>query len=317
MKIRILSWWPIGGLVFVMGLLAPAPRGFSETEDRIEKAFQLPAGGRLVVDADVGSIRVRGSTRPGLSIEIVRHVRARNAQRERAILDAHQVHFEQSANEVMVRARRNESFLRRWRRNERYHVTFTIEAPESTVVDLRTAGGGIVVENLTGKVKARTSGGSLKFSLIEASVDGKTSGGGITVDRCTGDIHASTAGGSIHLNECTGNVDVTTSGGGIRVEDLHGNVEATTSGGSITASLLAPLTRDCRLETSGGRITVRLPSSAAFDLDAATSGGGVRSELPVTSGRKPHGSSLHGKVNGGGKVLRLRSSGGSINVRRL
>jgi DUF4097 and DUF4098 domain-containing protein YvlB len=70
------------------------------------------------------------------------------------------------------------------------------------------------------------------------------------------------------------------------------------------------------LDTSGGGVTVRIPANAAFDLDAETSGGGVRSDLPVTIVGKVEHDRLKGAVNGGGKLVRLRTSGGGIHVER-
>jgi hypothetical protein len=53
-----------------------------------------------------------------------------------------------------------------------------------------------------------------------------------------------------------------------------------------------------------------------FQLDAATSGGDVNAAgLTITIDRGGQGkSSLSGAVNGGGPVLKLRSSGGDIVV---
>jgi hypothetical protein len=56
---------------------------------------------------------------------------------------------------------------------------------------------------------------------------------------------------------------------------------------------------------------------AGFELDASTSGGDVRAEgLTITIAKGGVGKSrLAGSVNGGGPILKLRSSGGDISVR--
>jgi len=71
-----------------------------------------------------------------------------------------------------------------------------------------------------------------------------------------------------------------------------------------------------RLETSGGAVTARIAANAAFELDAETSGGGVSSDLPVTVIGKTEPDRLKGAVNGGGKLVRLHTSGGSIRVEK-
>jgi hypothetical protein len=80
---------------------------------------------------------------------------------------------------------------------------------------------------------------------------------------------------------------------------------------------LGPLTEDCTLSTSGGGVSVTVDKSAAFELDASTSGGSVDADgLTLTLRDSNKGRSrLAGAVNGGGPLLKLRSSGGSITVR--
>jgi hypothetical protein len=94
-------------------------------------------------------------------------------------------------------------------------------------------------------------------------------------------------------------------------------VQGSTSGGSISAVLPSPLPDEVKLSTSGGGVTVRVSEDAAFNLDAATSAGGVSSELPVTVVGKIARDRMKGAVNGGGKSVVLRTSAGSIHVKKL
>ena len=119
------------------------------------------------------------------------------------------------------------------------------------------------------------------------------------------------------VKDFRGPARVETSGGGIHFENVAGRINGSTSGGSITARLSAETAEEVRCETSGGGVTVQVPETWAFNLDAATSGGGVSSELPVSVVGKVEHSSLRGPVNGGGKPMFLRTSGGSIHVKKL
>jgi hypothetical protein len=49
-------------------------------------------------------------------------------------------------------------------------------------------------------------------------------------------------------------------------------------------------------------------------VDASTSGGGVNSDVPVTIRGRVSRNALQGDLNGGGPLLRLRSSGGGVRV---
>jgi DUF4097 and DUF4098 domain-containing protein YvlB len=108
-------------------------------------------------------------------------------------------------------------------------------------------------------------------------------------------------------------VEAHTSGGSITVKEVINYVDATTSGGSITASLSDQPTADCRLNTSGGTVTVLLPAGVQADVRAKTSGGRVHCDFPVKGsiGKR----SMNVKINGGGPLLDLKTSGGSIYVK--
>jgi DUF4097 and DUF4098 domain-containing protein YvlB len=113
-----------------------------------------------------------------------------------------------------------------------------------------------------------------------------------------------------------GPAHVGSSRGGITIENVAGKVDGSTSGGSISARFSVPISEEVKLETSGGGVTLRVPESSAFDLDASTSGGSVASDIPVAVVGKVQHSHLKGPVNGGGKNVILRTSGGSIHVKK-
>lgn len=149
-----------------------------------------------------------------------------------------------------------------------------------------------------------------KFNL-----DLKTSGGSIELSSLNGKVDAYTSGGSITLGKIRGDVDVKTSGGSIRVEEVAGTINAHTSGGSITARISQQPLGDSRLTTSGGSVSAYLAPSVAVDLTASTSGGRVSSEFAVDGSVKK--TRITGKVNGGGPKLVLKTSGGSVRVKKL
>ena len=149
-----------------------------------------------------------------------------------------------------------------------------------------------------------------KFNL-----DLNTSGGSIELSSLNGKVDAYTSGGSITLGEIRGDVDVKTSGGSIRVEEVAGTINAHTSGGSITARISQQPLGDSRLTTSGGSVSAYLEPSVAVDLTASTSGGRVSSEFEVSGTVKK--TRITGKINGGGPKLVLKTSGGSVRVKKL
>jgi DUF4097 and DUF4098 domain-containing protein YvlB len=290
------------------------------TEDRLEKTFAVGPGGKLVVSANVGSIELTTSERKEVHVEVLRKAEARglfggNKEREEAELKANTIAFSQDGQTVTVLAERDkESDSNRNRVN--LNVRYIVSVPKQFAADLKTSGGSIKAAGLNGELKAKTSGGSLKFAEITGPIDGKTSGGGIEVSKSTGPSSLKTSGGSIKVFDHKGDVNARTSGGSITVERVEGSVQANTSGGSVNALLTKAPTSDMRLETSGGGITVGLPESTAMELDARTSGGSVQSDIPLTAVEHKSRNELRGKLNEGGAKLQLRTSGGSIHVKK-
>ena len=299
-------------------LLAAWPAaGLAETVDTVRKSFAVQPGGKLAVDVSAGTLEVTVAPGKELTVEVVRKASAESKEREAELLREHAVTFDKTGETVTIRSPRrrssNESLWSLlWKTRERLNAHYTIAVPERFDADLETAGGAIKVTGLKGTLRAETAGGGLRFTNVTGPIDAETSGGGIRLEGCDGAANVRTSGGGIDVHTHRGDLTADTSGGGILVEGIAGNLDAETSGGSIRAAWKTPPTGACRLSTSGGGVSVTLPEKAAVDLDASTSGGDVRSDLAVDgTKRRDH---VKGRVNGGGPLLELRTSGGNIRV---
>jgi hypothetical protein len=245
-------------------------------------------------------------------------VKTTNEKKADDILRDYDIQFNHRGNDVTIEAKYKKKGLRGfWNNIGKYlRVKFIITVPSEYNVDLNTKGGSITVENLHGEVLSKTSGGSLNFDSIDGNISGKTSGGSISIGEVIGRSNIRTSGGSIHIMRADGPVDAHTSGGSITVEEVIGTIKAHTSGGSVKAYLSRQPESDCRLTTSGGSITVELSGDIGLDLDAKTSGGRVHTDFKVTLSGTISKRSLQGEMNGGGPELYLRTSGGSIYLKK-
>jgi hypothetical protein len=163
------------------------------------------------------------------------------------------------------------------------------------------------------------------------------------VDKCTGEVKAETGGGSIDLGEVGGGASMETGGGSLKLTSATGLVKAQTGGGSIelygvpaahvqtgagtiTAKFIASsAASDSQLETGAGDITVYLAPNMHITLRAsieAASGHRITSDFPdfkISSegGQwEPKLISAEGSLNGGGPVLKIRTTMGNIYIRR-
>jgi DUF4097 and DUF4098 domain-containing protein YvlB len=289
----------------------------AKIERTVEKSFTVQPGGTLKVETNGGGIRVEAAAGDTVKIVIHQKIDATSEAEADALLKDLTLTLEQQGADVTAIAkydRDRPSSWFKWGSWPPVRCEFAVTVPVTYNVDLKTSGGGITVGDLTGKVVTRTSGGGLKYGKITGDIDGHTSGGGIKLEACTGEVALHTSGGGIHLGRIDGPASVHTSGGGISVDAANNTLSAHSSGGPISVTFAGPLKGNCELNTSGGGIDVRVDAKSSFDLDARTSGGGVTSKVPVTVEGEMGRSKLVGKVNGGGPVLKLRTSGGGIHI---
>jgi len=318
-------------LAAVLGLVSISA-AHAAIESPIHRNFNVHPGGTIIIEADLGDIKVT-SGGSNVSVDVIRRARTSSQSKANDLFKELDVTFTPEGNNVHIRAKYDQpTSWFHW--NNDLDVRFVVNVPSQFNVDLKTSGGDITVSDLNGQAKVNTSGGDVALGHIAGAVDAHTSGGDISmagsnasallstsggdikVDNTAGALNVKTSGGSIDIGRAQGDLKAHTSGGSIEIGDAGGVIDASTSGGSIKARLSRQPRGDSRLSTSGGGITVHVAANVGLDIDAHTSGGDVDSDVPVTVLGKQDDSSLNGKLNGGGPKLVLRSSGGDIRLQK-
>ncbi len=299
------------GWLFATPLIVDA-----KIERTVDKTFTVQPGGTLRVETNGGGITVVPGADNAVAVHLTERIDASTDAEADELLKHLELTLEQQGNDVTAIAKYEGGRSGSWFHwgGPAVQCSFKVTVPATYNVNLRTSGGGIKVGDLTGRIETRTSGGGLEYGKITGTIEGHTSGGGIRLEACTGDVKLHTSGGGIHLGPVTGNAEVSTSGGPISITEIGGTVQAHTSGGGVDVAFSGPLKGDCDISSSGGGIRVKVDPKSSFDLDARTSGGGVHSNLPVTVQGEVGRGKLVGKVNGGGHLLKIHTSGGGIHL---
>jgi DUF4097 and DUF4098 domain-containing protein YvlB len=207
-----------------------------------------------------------------------------------------------------------------------------------------TGGGNISVRSVKGTLHAETGGGNISIMSGDQSAVVEAGGGNVEIRHCAGHVKATTGGGSITLGDIGGPAEISTSGGSIRLASAKGRVSADTGAGSIelfgvpsakvetaAGGITLKLVNtgggehnDSSVETSAGDITVYIAADVAISVRASVdmgSGHHIRSDFPdihVSSEGDQWVKTLtaEGKLNGGGPVLKVRTTTGDICFRR-
>jgi len=193
-------------------------------------------------------------------------------------------------------------------------------------VRVETGGGTIKIASVGGEIVASSGGGTVMVGTGK-SMSLETGGGSIQVNRCTGTMKASTGGGSIYVKEVSGHAQVESGGGSIHVGPVLGGLRVETGSGPIVAVLAngQGAFSDSRLETSAGDIVVYIPDDMRVTIRAAVEvarGLGIRSDfsgVKVTTGNNQWGPRevyAEGALNGGGPLLHVHTTTGSIEFKR-
>jgi hypothetical protein len=209
---------------------------------------------------------------------------------------------------------------------------------------LETGGGSISIGTVKGRIQAETGGGNVAVLSCEQGAVIEAGCGNVEIKRCMGRVKASTGGGSVSLGDIGGPAEIQTGGGSIRLTSAKGRVGANSGAGSIELDGVP----SARVETGAGGITVKLINSGAERNDSMleTSTGditvyiapdvaiSVRASVELGNGHHinsdfadihianegdqwgPKTLTAEGKLNGGGPVLKVRTTTGDISFKR-
>ena len=172
-------------------------------------------------------------------------------------------------------------------------------------------------------LQAKTSDGNVTLSGLQGDLSLTTGDGNVTVDHVSGNVRIRSGDGRVKVTDADGSIDAHTRDGNLSVDGLFHALALHTSDGMLELNLRegTKLVGASTIQSSDGSVTIRVPPSFAADLSVHTSDGHVDCALPLAmdnyqSGGR-HGNELHGKLNGGGTPLTIKTSDGNVKIEQL
>ena len=192
-----------------------------------------------------------------------------------------------------------------------------------------TAGGNIEVKSAKGDLSVSTSGGNIEIKDAAAALSATTAGGSIEVGKILGTTKLSTSGGDIEVKSAAGELTAKTAAGDIEVANVLKSFTASTSAGDIKCAVKTGFNGEIKLDTKMGSIYLILPSGVNASVDATVKGITAWGDIDYqnyifsdfTPSRKPEVKgkkevSANFEINGGGNKINLKTSIGTINIRK-
>jgi len=190
-----------------------------------------------------------------------------------------------------------------WHRSE---PKVTIDTPAELALDAHTSDGHFEASGLRGELNLRSGDGN------------------VDMDDVKGKLRVESGDGHVRLTNAEGALEARMSDGGLTVDGTFHAIALYTSDGNLDLTLRdgSKLTEASRIESSDGKVHIRVPHDFTADLDVHTSDGHVECALPLTmdhfsSNGDSSGHGLHGKLNGGGTPLLIRTSDGNVTIQTL
>jgi Putative adhesin len=181
-------------------------------------------------------------------------------------------------------------------------VQVLVETPANVTLQGRSTDGSMSVRGLHGEINLASSDGSLDVEDVSGNLKLRTSDGSLRVGGGRGRLEARSSDGSQDIAGLFESWQVASSDGSLKLELLEGT------------KLSGPST----VESRDGSLTMEVPRQLAAEFDVRTRDGGLKSDLPLTTSgydsREEQGHAVHGKMNGGGPLVTVRNSDGSVRV---
>jgi len=259
-----------------------------------ETTIVAPPSRRVDVHNANGKIRVVGEDRDDIQMLAHKRARAECSEAAHELLDAIviQQHMAQDVLEFEVVVPRH------W--NRLGSADLELRVPRDVEVHARTSNGKVCAQGLRCAFHAQSSNGSVR------------------VEDVVGDVEVTTANAKV-VCECTvGDLVARSSNGKIQIGDHRGSIDASTSNGLIYAHLHEISKDGVTLATSNGRVVLELPGEPDADVDVRVDNGVIRSDFDLTGeGDAGPGSRVRARLGRGGAPIRLRTSNGTVSIRKF
>jgi DUF4097 and DUF4098 domain-containing protein YvlB len=180
----------------------------------------------------------------------------------------------------------------------RRSVRIDVTLPHEADLDVASSDGRVTLAPVTGSVRVRTSDGDIEAVGLR------------------GDLYLRTSDGAIHARDLDGMLEAHSSDGAIQVGGRFDRLDLSTSDGAIEANAGggSRIQTAWTLRSSDGGLTLRVPADLRADLDLRTEDGGIHLDLPVEVTGEIGRHALRARLNGGGPLVQMRATDGSIRV---
>jgi DUF4097 and DUF4098 domain-containing protein YvlB len=198
-------------------------------------------------------------------------------------------------------------------------VDIEIKVPTETNLNLQTGDGNVDLQGVRGDIVLHSGDGKLNLSELQGTLRASTGDGNIEMRNVRGGVTLNTGDGRIDATGLDGSLRAETGDGRIRINGRFDVLDIRTGDGGIEAAATegSKAESNWTLKTGDGDLTLRVPESISADVELLTNDGHIDLNMPVTVSGRTGTREVRGRLNGGGRLLSLKTGDGSIRLEKL
>lgn len=196
-------------------------------------------------------------------------------------------------------------------------IEVKVTIPAGLNLILRGVETGVTIQAFQGNVDLRTDSGSYYVKSVSGDFFARTFGGGVTIGEVGGSSDIRSEAGTILAGRLRGPARLGTSNGSIEVQQAYDTLRMRGDDSDLILGVSLPVPKALDIATSVGRIIVNVDKNVPLSVDASAAPLGAVKVRGLATEVKKGGvgeSRLQADLLGGGETVRLRTSGGTIQL---
>jgi hypothetical protein len=302
----------------------------SELVKTEEKRFPLSNGGSISLAADEGFIMIKSWDKDEVYLKMTKVVRARNRHDAERLMDALQVHIQQSRERLSIRELdryHNNRFSlfdlfdgEFWRHGSIHsYIDFELTVPRNVNLKLRCDEGDVDVTDVRGEMLIEVDEGDVTLEKIVSNrVQVNLDEGDVIIAEAEsqdyGHWKIATDEGHISVEEGQiSELDASSDEGDIYLRDLTlSRFWLITDEGDIICDFSPHSGREYHLETDEGDLEITIPDHSNLDVKLITYEGSIDSDFKLPRRRYDDGEIMEGQIGQRGPKLKAVTDEGDI-----
>jgi hypothetical protein len=293
---------------------APDSRVYLNVVRGVGEVLNGPAGGEVVIET---RLRVQSPGNSGAAASSDHAARPASPEAVERLFARMRPRIKSDSRQLRVSVADSRGVVFDWDSTLQMTVEVKVTIPAGLKLYVRSVAAGVTFPGeFRGSVNLRTDGGSIFTNRIEGDFFARTGTGSITVSEVTGRSELRSDTGLVLAGWLHGPAELRTLNGSIEVQHAHHELVMQGADSELVLGISEPPPKSIDLRTSAGRIWVNIDHDLALSVDAVSRLlGNVRArglDLVSDDAGSLLRTALTGDWNGGGPLLRARTTGGEI-----